>query len=270
MIVSNIESYSLEVAARNATEAKGSYSTWETKTDWIENFNFVYDLIIRKNYKRIVELGVHTGQSSRCLLSAIFKTDGLLICIDPLQNCFFESFQIMKDFKKESLNMLEKYLIFYETLGENILRIDNAHRNNDIDYLEKMFFEKYKVINDEKRKEKIKNEMDDLGLQKIYMLVDVLANKKFGISTSNVLFDEIDLLHIDTEHTYVETYYWLISDYLKKIKVDGTVLFHHILTRTEVSTAIDDWLKQQDENKFDYKVMKFNTDGLGVLTKLKE
>jgi len=227
-----VKDYTKEIAKLFAMERKDS------ELDWMANFDFVYDLIVKKDYKTIVELGVHSGQSTRCLITAaIAKNDGTtVIAIDPNKKCYNEYFKITDDFI-DSVN-LYKYLIFYNISGEQVLKIDEFVRREKID---------------------------------ISKCVYMLERKTNNQDQEYILPSRIDLLHIDTDpHTYEQTMMWLNSDYINKIAIGGRVLFHDIDSFDEgLPTALDEWyLKNKD--KWRYGKHYFNKYGLGELIRVEE
>jgi hypothetical protein len=227
-----VKDYTKEIAKLFVIERKSS------TFDWIANFDFVYDLITKHNYKRIVDLGIHSGQSTRCLLSAVItKNDGsFVIAIDSDKKCYGEHFKITDDFI-DPVN-LYKYLIFYNIPGEQVLKIDGFVRKEKMD---------------------------------VSKCVYMLERKTNNQDPEFVLPEEIDLLHIDTDpHSFEQTMMWLNSDYMKRIVVGGRVLFHDVDNcNLELPVALDEWYSK-NKDKWRYGKHFFNKYGLGEITRVEK
>ena len=100
-----------------------------------ENFDYIFNLGKKYNYKNIVELGTCSGQSARCLLALAIANNGHLICIDPpgiysKENSEYDYIHGESNYE-EKFNIENDFLNMEKCLGlalMKIIRSKNTHK----------------------------------------------------------------------------------------------------------------------------------------------
>ncbi len=260
---SSLYQYTLDIAKNNALYFKFGLP------DWVENFDLVNTIIRKNSYENCVELGVHTGQSTRCILASLIQQKkGRLIAIDSdklIENIinvdFSSSYHSILQIEKDFLDpcFVGRFLSYYMLGGMEVLALDKIRKGERLTPIELKYLNSNpKLVECTKQKE-ITNE-------DIVTLIQINPGLAVVNACKELLFSSIDLLHIDTAHTAEETYMWLNSDYIKRIRGGGCCLWHDIAL-SEVSIPLSIWL---EDHKYEWLYYEYylNPFGLGVMVKL--
>jgi len=101
-------------------KAKKAWKLKKSSSDWLANADYIYNLIVKNNYKDCLEVGVGNGESTRVLISSVFKTNGNLVCYENNDickycggnSCWFDHFKIEEEIEYTDLY---NHIIYFES-----------------------------------------------------------------------------------------------------------------------------------------------------------